>query len=145
MGSVGDFNTGLWYINRILTAGLVTVFLAGISYLLYRVRPSEAAGKAMAFKTARAPIKVLLVIPISVAFGMFFYMLRSHLTWLVFGTLCGCVLSHCLIEIIYHFDFRRLFAHKLHLAGCGGVSLVLLLAGYYDWYGYDSWVPDAGK
>lgn len=145
LGAVGDFNSGLWYPDRLAGVAVVTVLLAVISYLLYRARPSEAAGRAMAFGRVRMPIKVLLVIPISVAFGMFFYMLRSHLTWLVFGTLCGCALSHCLIEIIYHFDFRRLLANKLHLAGCAGVSLLLVLAGYFDWYGYDSWVPDADQ
>lgn len=144
IGSVGDFNSGLWYVHRLIAAALVTILLAAVSYVLYRLRPSEAAGKAMAFRQAQMPIKVLLVIPISVAFGIFFYILRSHLTWLVFGTLCGIVLTHCLIEVIYHFDFRRLFAHKLHMAGCVGVSMLLMLAGYFDWYGYDTWVPEPG-
>lgn len=142
IGSIGDFGSGLWYVNRMAGVLTLTIFLAVLSYVLYRLRPSEAAGRAMAFPCSRMPIKVLIVIPVSVAFGMFFYLLRGHLTWLVFGTLCGCVLCHCLMEIIYHFDFRKLFSNKIHLAGCMAVSLLLVLAGYFDWYGYDSWVPE---
>lgn len=143
MGSIRDFNSGLWYVQRLAGVFVLTVLLAFLSYELYRRRPSEAAGKAMAFPRSQMPIKVLIVIPVSVAFGLFFYILRSHLTWLVFGTFCGCVLCHCLMEIIYHFDFRKLFSNKIHLAGCMAVSLLLAAAGYFDWYGYDSWMPDA--
>lgn len=145
MGSIGDFSSGLWYAHRLAGVFVLTILLALLSCVLYRLRPSEAAGKAMAFPCSRMPIKVLIVIPVSVAFGLFFYLLRSHLTWLVFGTLCGCVLCHCLMEIIYHFDFRKLFSNKVHLAGCMAVSFLLAMAGYFDWYGYDSWVPDASN
>ena len=143
IGSIGDFNSGMWYIHRLAGVLIITILLAGLSYALYRLRPSEAAGKAMAFSCSRMPVKVLIVIPVSVAFGIFFYLLRSNLTWLVFGSLCGCVLCHCLMEIIYHFDFRRLFSNKIHLACCMAVSLMLAFAGYFDWYGYDSWLPEA--
>lgn len=143
MGSIGDFSGGLWYVHRLAGVFVLTILLALLSYVLYRLRPSEAAGKAMAFPYSQMPVKVLIVIPVSVAFGLFFYLLRSRLTWLVFGTICGCVLCHCLMEIIYHFDFRKLFSNKIHLASCMAVSLLLATAGYFDWYGYDSWVPNA--
>ena len=36
---------------------LAAVLLTGLALVLYRLRPSEAAGKAMAFKKTQAPIK----------------------------------------------------------------------------------------
>ena len=145
MGFISDFEKGTFAVFRLFKVFLITIALAVACCMMYRRRPLEAAGKAMAFRKTQLPIKVLLVIPVSVAFGMFFYILRSTVTWLIFGTVCGCVLSHCLIEIIYHFDFRKLFSNKLHLAACGAASVLLMLAGKYDWYGYDTWIPNPSK
>ena len=145
MFAVADFSynsLGAW---RVTGAVFVTVALALLAYGLYRLRPSEAAGKAMTFKRTESPIKHLIALPVGVVFGMFFYGLRSTVTWTVFGVLCGVALTCCIMEIIYHFDFRKLFANWVHLAACFAISLLLVLAGMYDWYGYDSWLPDAGS
>lgn len=122
---------------------LVTAVMAVGTCLLYRMRPSEAAGKAMAFKKSMMPIKILVVMPMTMAFCLFFYALRSTFAWGVFGVLFGALLTHCLMEIIYHFDFRKLFSHKLHLAVCMVAGILLLCGFKYDWFGYDSYLPKA--
>ena len=143
MYAVTDLGEGLWNFPQAAGAAAVTAALAMAVYGLYRIRPSEAARKAMAFPRTCMPIKVLLVIPAAEVFGMFFYLLRPTTVWLLFGTVCGAVLMHCVMEIIYHFDFRKLFAHRICLGLCTAFAVLLSLAGRYDWYGYDSWVPDA--
>ncbi len=143
MFALGDFSEGALGVRRVIGAAAVTAFMAVFAYGLYRIRPSEAAGRAMAFKKTKSPIKILIALPVSVVFGIFFYGLRSTLTWGIFGTVCGALITCCLMEIIYHFDFRKLFANWIHLAGCCGVSILLFLAGMYDWYGYDSYLPKA--
>ncbi|MEG0370019.1 MAG: ABC transporter permease, partial [Hungatella sp.] len=89
---------------------LVTLVLAVCACLLYQKRPSEAAGQALAFPKSKMPIKVLLVVPIALICSLFFWELRSTMPWAIFGLLCGAVVTHCLMEIIYHFDFRKLFS-----------------------------------
>ncbi len=131
--------------GALLGAALVTAALAVLAYSLYKLRPSEAAKKAMAFPKTEMPVKVLLVIPMALAFGMFFYAIRGRGFWLVFGTVLGVLLTHCMMEIIYNFDFRKLFGHRIHLGVCMAAAVLLSLAGYYDWYGYDSWLPDPSK
>lgn len=131
--------------GALLGAVVVTAALAVLAYSLYKIRPSEAAKKAMAFPKTEMPIKVLLVIPIAVAFGMFFYAIRGRVFWLIFGTAFGVLLVHCMMEIIYNFDFRKLFGHRIHLGACMAAAVLLSLAGYYDWYGYDSWLPNPSK
>lgn len=112
---------------------------------LYRKRPSEAAGRAMAFKRSMMPIRVLLVFAFGLAGGMFFWMLQSTILWLVFGAVMSCVISHCVVEIIYHFDFKKLFAHKLQLAGCLVLVLLVMFMFRFDWLGYDSYLPNPEK
>lgn len=125
----------------VLSVLLVTVLLAAAACLLYRLRPSEAAGKAMAFKKTMAPIRILLVIPVALGFSLFFYALRSSFGWAIFGVLCGALLVHCLMEIIYHFDFRKLFSHKLHLIVCMAAGILIVCGFRFDLFGYDSYLP----
>lgn len=124
---------------------LVAVVLAVFAWFLYQKRPSEAAGRAMAFKETRMPIKVLIVIPITLGFCLFFWAMRSNMGWAIFGLICGGVLTHCLMEIIYHFDFRKLFSNKLHLGVCLVISTMVLCGFKYDWFGYDSYLPKEQK
>jgi len=145
MYAIGDFSSGSPGAAGMAGAVAVTAALAVAAYALYRIRPSESAGRAMAFRKTESPIKHLIALPVGVVFGMFFYELRDTLPWAVFGVLCGTGLTCCIMEIIYHFDFRKLFANWTHLAACFGISLLLVLAGMYDWFGYDSWLPDAGS
>ncbi len=143
--SLGKLSRGKWHLQSNLPVMAVVIVLAVFAYVLYRLRPSEAAGKAMAFPKTQMPIKVLITILVAVASSMFFYSMRPNLAWVLFGAICGAVLCHCLMEIIYHFDFRKLFAQKICLGSCVAVSVLLAMAGYYDWYGYDTWVPNGTK
>lgn len=132
------------------TAVVVNTFFAflAISLLdlqLYRRRPSEAAGKAMAFKRSMAPVRILLVLGGSLAGSMFFWGLMRKNHWAVFGTLAAVVLGHCIIEIIYHFDFRKLFSHRLQMGLCAVAGLMLFFSFRYDWYGFDSYMPEEDK
>lgn len=129
----------------IVTAVAVSVLLAVVGGLLYRKRPSEAAGRAMAFAVSRPVIRILLTILAALGFGLFFWAMRYTTGWAVFGILCGGIIAHCVIEIIYHFDFKKLFSNKLQLVGCLAVSLLVMLTFRYDWVGYDQYLPDAGK
>lgn len=143
--ALGNFGEGRNVTGAVVTAFLVTVVLAVGTCCLYWLRPSEAAGKAMAFPKTENVIRVLIVIPVGVVFGMFFFALRATVIWLLVGAVVGTVLAHCIIEIIYRMDFRRLFDRKIYLAGCLLVTLGLSMAGFKDWFGYDTWMPDTGK
>lgn len=112
---------------------------------LYRLRPSEAAGRAMAFPKTMAPIRILLVLGFGLAGGLFFWGLQSRLKWGLFGAAMGAALSHCVIEIIYHFDFKKLFSHKLQMVLSFAAVFLLFASFRYDWYGYDSYLPDREK
>lgn len=123
----------------------VAALLFGLGMFLYRKRPSEAAGRAMAFKVSEPVIRFLLVVPITLFSGMIFRSILNDDIWTVFGLICGLLITSCLIEIIYHFDFKSLFAHKRQLA-ISAVAVAAIFLGFrLDVAGYDSYLPDADK
>ena len=128
-----------------ITALALAVTLAVLGCILYRKRPSEAAGRAMAFPVSCTIIRIPIVVVSSLGFGLFFWSMRHSMGWAVFGVICGAVISHCVIEILYHFDFKKLFSHKLQLAGCILVSMAVFCVFRYDAAGYDRYLPGAEK
>lgn len=126
---------------RIVVVIALTVILALLSYWLYSKRGSEAAGKAMAFKISMPIIRIPIVILASLSGSMFFWLIHSSLGWAVFGLICGLLLSHCAIEIIYHFDFRKLFCNWKQMFVCAVFAGAIFLSFRYDLFGYDRYVP----
>lgn len=126
---------------RIFAVLAVTAVLAILSFLLYKKRGSEAAGKAMAFKISMPVIRIPIVVLSSLSGSIFFWSIRSSLGWAVFGLICGMLLSHCVIEIIYHFEFRKLFSHWKQMVACALMAAVIFGGFRYDLFGYDRYIP----
>ena len=71
--------------------------------------------------------------------------LQSRLRWGLLEWLLASFLAHCIIEIIYQADLRKLFSHKIQLMGCVARGVLFFLSFRYDWYGYDRFIPEEGK
>lgn len=125
-----------------LTVGLV---IGGLSLFLYRKRPSEAAGRAMVFKISRPIIKTAVMLSSALGASLFFCEVGGAKAWGVFGLICGIVISACVIEIIYHFDFRRALAGKRSAAAGALLSVFLFCLFRFDLAGYDTYLPDASE
>lgn len=130
--------------NGLGAAGAIAI-LGLLSFFLYGKRPSEAAGKTMAFSWSKGIIKVLLVVVFGMSGGTFFYAIRNTLPWMVFGIIVGVVISHCVIEVIYCADFKKLFCHEKTMAACMTLSLVISLSFYFDLFRFDTYVPEESK
>lgn len=139
-----DGRTG---ISGLAVAGALaaSAVLAVLGCFLYKKRPSEAAGRAMAFPVSRPIIRVALTMLAAMGVGLIFWSVRQSTGWAVFGILCGGIISHCVVEIIYHFDFKKLFSNWFQLVGCLAVSLFILLSFRYDLCGYDRYLPKEGQ
>lgn len=122
-----------------------TVLLLAASFFLYQRRPSEAAGKTMAFPISMPIIKVLLVILFGMIGALFFSSVKDSLGWMVFGAVTGVVISHCVIEVIYHADFKKLFCHEKVMALCMTATLLICLSFYFDLFQFDTYVPEADQ
>lgn len=133
------------HVPELICTVLAFLAITTLNVQLYRKRPSEAAGKAMAFKKTMAPIRILLVLGSGLAGAIFFWMLQSRMRWGIFGGLAAVVLTHCIMEIIYHFDFKKLFCHRFQMGLCLAAVMLIFLSFRYDWYGYDSYIPKADQ
>ena len=117
------------------------VAVGAAALFLYRKRPSEAAGRAMAFPLSQPLIKMALTVPCALGFSLFFYELRRSFSWGLFGIVCGVLVSACVIEMIYHFDVKRAFAGWKGTIAGAVVSLGVFSVFFFDLTGYDSYLP----
>ena len=104
---------------------LVAVLVV-IALLVYRVRPSDGAGKAIAFPVLKPVIRVSVELLAGALVGMMFHEAADSRYgvpgWMIFGVILGVVLSHMLVQSIFHFDIRKCFAGKWSMwcvCGCG--------------------------
>ncbi len=143
-----------WYVKACMSsqpgrmalgAMLAAAVLFLLGMLLYRRRPSEAAGHAMAFPITEPIIRFLIVVPSSLLLGAMFHAMMYEDGWTVFGLVCGLLLVSCIIEIIYHFDFKSLFAHKRQLLVSAVFVGVVFAIFRFDLFGYDRYLPATEK
>lgn len=143
-----------WYVEACMSehpgrmalwAMLAAAVLFLLGMFLYRRRPSEAAGHAMAFPITQPIIRFLIVVPSSLLLGAMFHSMMYEDGWTVFGLVCGLLLVSCIIEIIYHFDFKSLFAHKRQLLVSAVFVGVVFVIFRFDLFGYDRYLPATEK
>ncbi|BCN31591.1 DUF6449 domain-containing protein [Anaeromicropila herbilytica] len=128
--------------NIVITL-IVTILLIILALFLYTKRPSEAAGKAMAFSISKPVIKIMLVVPLTLAGGILFREVTygNSQGWFFFGLVIAFIISYAIIEIIYNFDIRCAFLHKKELLTCAGMIAVVILIFELDVTHYDSYLP----
>lgn len=143
-----------WYVKACMSsqpgrmalwAMLAAAVLFLLGMVLYRRRPSEAAGHAMAFPITEPIIRFLIAVPSSLLLGAMFHLVMCEDGWTVFGLVCGLLLVSCIIEIIYHFDFKSLFAHKRQLLVSAVFVGVVFAIFRFDLFGYDRYLPATEK
>ena len=146
------------YLNNreeIATAFIVytaaAVVLLGVSYLLYRLRHSEAAGDSVAFRWAKPIFRYVLAILGGLALGLGIY-------WLIFdgGFRCspeGLLICLLVMTVLSYFAAEMLISKSLRvfrqgwkgmLAACGAIVL-LYTAMALDLFGYEHYLPDASQ
>lgn len=123
---------------------VISLALGVGSWYLYRRRASELAEQGIKNK----PLTALMKIIVGVAAGMAGWLLLVLLTaeynviWGIFGCILVCVVVFGIMDIIFHMDFKAFFASKLQMAVTTAVALLLCFAFYFDWVGYDNYLPE---
>lgn len=129
-----------WLLLIFLAAGFM---LMGISLFLYKIRSTEAAEQSMAFPKSQSVIKWMLVLASSLGSGLIMSQIavKKDSLWLFFGILVGVILASGITEIVYSYDFRRAFSHRLQLLLMAIVAVGVGSVFRFDLLGYDTWLP----
>ena len=128
--------------EKMLIAVVGSIVLLVINLLLYKKRASESAGKSISFNIIKLPIKFMIVIFMSMLMYLFGYeMMSNSIAWGVFGAVSAGIITHCIMEIIYNQDFKKIFAKKLQMLICIVISLFVAAVFQFDIFGYDRYIP----
>lgn len=126
---------------------LLLVFVFGLTFYLFTKRPSEAAGRAMAFEKFNSVIRIALVIPLALYLGIYLGNVTDVATeiWMIIGYILGVILLHGIIQSIFEFDIRALWSHKLQMVLCFVATLGIAFSFWTDAFGYDKYLPQQDK
>jgi ABC-2 type transport system permease protein len=127
--------------------GMIAVF-AGVCVWMIRIRPAEGAEQSLVFPKTEGIIKACILYVMALGGGLFFRVIgfwgrgnEKGEFWFWFGIIFTLLLMSILIEVIYSFDRKRIFDHKLW-TGVAAAAAVLT-AGFFafDLIKYDTWLP----
>lgn len=142
--SLADAYSAGYAAKYLVALVILIVVLAVLSWIAYEKRPSEAAGRSMVYRWVAVLVKFMVVIPTGLAVGWIFYPQAdggTKLIWWVFGLILGTVLSHGMIEIIYHMSFQKFFAKKMQLVLAGVLVFGCAMIYQKDLLRFDSYLP----
>ena len=140
-------NYGAWNIKEhwcyIVGCYAFALIVGLIAYFLFLRRPSESAGRAMAFEKLNPLIRILLVIPLSLYAGLFFNEITSidSTGWLLFGVIFASCLLHGIIESIFQFDIKALLCKKKQLLFTVLFCLAFVFVFWADILQFDQFIP----
>lgn len=112
-----------------------------IALLLYRIRRTEAAGSALAFRKTESVVKLLLAIPGALFAATVAYELFESIPLTVLFLVLGAVLCCIVMEFIYRWDIHQILSHKRDVAVTLAASSALFLFFYYDVAGINTYLP----
>lgn len=132
-----------------------------LAYLCYKKRPSEAAGRAIAFPAVKPVLKVVLsvtagITACSVLYGSVFgYMgIRGadygalsvgQALLLCGGSVLAAIICCGAIEAVYEFDIRAVIKHIASTCVSAVIVAAIFCIYNFDLFGYDRYVPDPEK
>ncbi|MBR6452070.1 MAG: hypothetical protein IKS87_05140 [Lachnospiraceae bacterium] len=123
---------------------LLEALLIGVAALfLYKMRPSEAAGRTVWSKIAKPLIRIPLVIFAALCGGLFVSFLLMNLPagW-YFGVflICG-ILTHAALDLIFEQDVKGMYRHPVQLVISLLAAAFIAVIFLYDLFGYDRYLP----
>ena len=139
-GSSGTLEATL----RLLALGALFFLL---SWICMRLRRNERAGSAVVFEPVCSVVRVAMSLFIGLFAGLVILSLRTRngIMISVIWTLLFTVITACIMQIIYEYDFRALFHKPLEIAAAVVLALLLYMGFVFDVTGYDRFVPDPDK
>ena len=141
--------------HTFLWAMVLSVLIGVVCYVAYKKRPGETNGASIVFEKLRPIVKaggtiLVLCFSMDIYFEDNFYYNNSKGNWELFALaliiiLVGMAICHIVFEFLWELDIREVRKHFVSTILAGSVTFLVFCSFYFDWYGYDSYVPDAEK
>lgn len=144
-GLVDEFQlAGQSALGLLLVYAAAAVFFIALGMFAFRVRKSERAGTALAFRGLCLPVKVFMCLVMGFVSALGFRLIGGEF-WMWPGLVFGVIIFHAIVEIIYAFDFRALVKHPVQLVVILAAAAAILVGAQNDVLGFDRWLPDESK
>lgn len=125
--------------------GISVLFLV-ICMFVYKIRPTEAYHKSIAFKKLQPIIKVLVVLPVSACVGILSSeIVGQNFIWYVGGLLVTAVLLSFAMEFLYYLDIRECIRPKISTGLILGMLVIMAVALKLDLIGFDTYLPKESR
>lgn len=125
---------------------LAAAVILALTYLCYKKRPSEAAGKAIAIHPIKPFVKIIISVTVGIAACYVLYdETCQNIPVVVLGMIGATALFSGLMEAIYEFDIRAAIKHLVSTGISVAAVIMIFCIYYFDLFGYDSYVPDADE
>ncbi len=128
----------------LINAGMAAV-LGTMAWLLYRTRDSETAGQGSGNRWVAACFRSVIGVEAGLCgWGLFVLLVSDSqaVGWGIFGGVLMAILVFGVLDIVFQMDFKAFFAHKVQMAVTVILGLLVCFAFCWDWFGYDTWLPD---
>lgn len=128
------------YVKMLIQAAVYTF----AALWLYKKRPTEAAGKSIAFGFVEPLVKTMVALPVTIMCAFIFRSVVSSEAcdaWFIFGVIFGLLLSCLVMEAIFRQNPKEVFKHPKQLAVNGVIVAVVLIIFRFDVFGYDYYIP----
>ncbi|KAB8138881.1 ABC transporter permease [Gracilibacillus oryzae] len=133
----GILNPTIW-IYAVLA---VICYIAAL--ILYRIRPVESATQTLLFRHLKPIFKVGVTLCFMLLFGTYFGLVQEQLIgWVIFGYIFGAFIGYLLAEMLIQKTWR-VFGEWKGFFIYIGIALVVIASLVFDWYGFETRVPDA--
>jgi hypothetical protein len=128
---------------RLMLLTGVLLLLIGVAWILYRIRPSEAAGRAIVISGIETYITLFGIVPLTLSGGLILYMISEHhkARWLLLGLLLSYFLAYALFQIILHLDIKSIFHHKRQMLVGAMITGCIVCIFYFDLFHFDNSLP----
>ena len=136
-----------WHWSLLLSSSALCLINFCLAMVLHSRRRSEAAEGGMDSPVLRIIFRFVISTVCGLLTALLFGYLVEHnggqqAPWLLFGGILGCAVAFCVMNVVYHADFKAVFAHKRQLLFTALVVCGIALSFRYDVFGYDTYVPD---
>lgn len=133
--------------GRIWKVLLSAIIIFGCLFPIYYKRPSEAAGKAIAFPQIEWLIKLAVSVLTTLTGAVMVWSIvnTDRGAWFLGAGVIIFVLTNIVMEMIFRADFKEGFKHIWHWGINLAVIGIIYCGFYFDWGRYDKYQPAENK